>query len=135
MAETALLLPLLLLLMLGVEELGRLTYTGIVTENAAHAGALYGAESSVNAVDNTGMVSQALGAGKELSSLTASATHACTCANGASAPGCSLGECVGSRLLVYAQVNTSAVFTPICGLLGWPGPITLHAQADIRARP
>ncbi|MGH9415582.1 MAG: TadE/TadG family type IV pilus assembly protein [Terriglobales bacterium] len=133
-AEMAVLLPLLLLLLVGVEELGRLAYTAIVASNAAHAGALYGSQNNVTVSDNAGMQSQALADGKDITSLTATATHVCTCASGASAPDCSLSDCSSSRLQVYAQVNTTAVFTPVCSFLGWPGPITLHEQARVRAQ-
>ncbi|MGH9487563.1 MAG: hypothetical protein ACRD04_08225 [Terriglobales bacterium] len=121
--------------MLGVEELGRLAYTGIVVVNAAHAGAMFGSQSDTTAADSAGMVSTAVTDGSDVSGLSATATHVCTCATGASAPNCTLTECATSRLQVYAEVNTSAVFTPVSSFLGWPGPLTLHAQAIVRARP
>ncbi|MGH9482106.1 MAG: TadE/TadG family type IV pilus assembly protein [Terriglobales bacterium] len=135
LVETALMLPLLLLLMTGVEELGRAAYTAIVATDAAYAGALYGAQSYATAADNAGMVAAAVADGGEVSSLTATAAHVCTCASGGSAPNCALTDCTGSRLLVYAQVNTTAIFTPVCSLLGWPGSITLNSQAYVRAKP
>ena len=133
LVEAAIIFPLLLLLLLGVEEVGRLAYTAIVTSHAAHAGAMYGAQNDVTVVDNAGMVQAAVGDGGEVSSLSASASHACTCADGGSAPDCSLSDCSGSRLQVYAEVTTTATFTPICSFLGWPSPVTVQGQAAIRA--
>lgn len=135
MAELAIILPVLLLLMIGGEEVARLAHTGIVASHAAHAGALYGSQSSATVLDNTGMVNAALADGQELGGLSATATHVCTCANGASSPTCAPSDCSGGRLEVYAQVNTIATFTPACSFLGWPTPLTLKRQAIIRARP
>ncbi|MGH9467697.1 MAG: TadE/TadG family type IV pilus assembly protein [Terriglobales bacterium] len=135
LTELAIILPLCVLLLLGVEELGRLAYTAIVVDHAAHAGALYGAQNPTTAVNNPGMIQAALADGGELTSLTASATHVCSCSSGGAAADCSLSDCLLSRLQVYAQVNTSATFTPICNFFGWPAPLTLHSQATIEAKP
>lgn len=132
LVEAGLLLPLFLLMMLGVVEMGRLAYAGVVVESAAHAGALYGARNNAVASDSAGMQSAALADGHDLGSLTATATHVCTCADGGSAPDCSLGDCPGSRLLEYVQVNTTATYTPLCAYPGLPGPLTLHGQAVLK---
>lgn len=133
-AEVAVLLPLVLTLLVGVEELGRLAYTAIAASNAAQAGAMYGAQNNVTVSDNAGMESHAVADAQDLSGLTAAATHVCTCSTGASAPDCTLSECSGSHMEVYAQVTTTVVFTPICSYLGWPAPVTLHEQALVRAQ-
>jgi hypothetical protein len=101
--------------------------------DAAHAGALYGAQSNARASDSAGMVQAALADAPQLSSLTATATHVCTCGDGAGAPDCSLSDCPSGRLLVYAQVSTSATFTPICTMLGWPSPVQVQGSASIEA--
>jgi len=51
LVEVALLLPFLVLMMLGVIELGRYAYIGILVGNAARAGAAYGIESLPQSVD------------------------------------------------------------------------------------
>lgn len=136
LVETVVLLPLLLLLLLGVEELGRLIYTGLGAHEAAYAGAAYGAQNSATAVDNAGMVRAALAGMPQLSSLTATASHVCTCGDGASAPNCALSDCSsGGRLLVYAQVTTQVPFTPICSVLGWPSTFEVQGSALMPARP
>src|SRR4051812_20722057 len=47
--ELALVLPLLLLVLVGVTEIGRYAYFDILVSNAARAGAQYGAQSVVHA--------------------------------------------------------------------------------------
>lgn len=131
LVETAIILPVLLLMMLAAVEMGRAAYTDIVVVGAAHAGALYGAQNNANAANDAGMEQAAKNDGAEVNGLTAVATHVCACSSGASAPDCSLSDCVGSRLLEYVQVKTSAVFTPMCSYPGLPAAMTLHGQAVV----
>src|SRR5689334_11227415 len=53
--EVALVTPLLLLLLLGVVDLGRYAYEAILVGNAARAGAGYGAQNPYTAGDPTGI--------------------------------------------------------------------------------
>jgi Flp pilus assembly protein TadG len=52
--EVALLTPVLLSLLIGVIELGRYAYFGILVGNAAHAGAMYGAQTLPQSIDGNG---------------------------------------------------------------------------------
>jgi Flp pilus assembly protein TadG len=55
LVELALLLPVLLLLTLGVIEMGRYFYIGILVGNAARAGAAYGSQSPLDSSDSSGI--------------------------------------------------------------------------------
>src|SRR5258708_393318 len=55
LTEMAFVLPLLLILALGVIEVGRYAYIAILVGNAARAGAAYGAQSKQQSNDSTGM--------------------------------------------------------------------------------
>src|SRR5260370_33937956 len=55
MLELALVTPLVLALAIGVIELGRYAYIGILVGNAARAGADYGAQSLPQSADTTGI--------------------------------------------------------------------------------
>jgi Flp pilus assembly protein TadG len=78
LVEVALSAPLLVLMMLGAFELGRLAHYAIEVENAARAGASYGSVNIGNA--NSATVTQA---GKndapDLGTLTATSGSACVC--------------------------------------------------------
>jgi Flp pilus assembly protein TadG len=130
--EIALLLPVLLLLLMGVIEIGRAAYASIIVSNAAHAGALYGAQNPATAADNAGMVQAALKDGQDLSGLTATATHLCTCSAGSSAPNCALSDCPSGRLIEYVQVSTSDVFSPLFHYPGLPSSFNLKGQSVVR---
>src|SRR5579863_9018872 len=84
--ETALLIPVMLLVCCGTMDFARVVYAGIEIAGAARAGVQYGALTPGNAGDTTGMVNAALADAADLgSTVTASASNFCTC-SGASAP-------------------------------------------------
>lgn len=130
LVETAVIVPVLVLLSVAAVDMGRAAYTAMLVTNAAHAGAMYGAQNNATAADNAGMQQAALNDGQNLSGLGATASHVCTCAtSGASAPDCSLGDCLGDRLLEYAKVDTTATYTPIGKYPGLPSTFTLKGEA------
>lgn len=129
--EFALVMPVVLLLMVGAVEIGRLAYLGILVQNAARAGVQYGAQNLATAADNNGMQNAALNDGQNITGLTALASHSCTCADGSSSS-CAVGDCSGSHRLVYVQVNTTGQFQPLIRFPGLPSSYTLNGQAVMR---
>jgi hypothetical protein len=129
--ELALTLPLLALLLLGAGEFGRLAYAAIETSNAARAGVQYGAQNHVTASDYAGMQLASLDDGPNVPGLAATATHFCSCADGAAST-CSSGDCTGSRIIEYVQVNTTATVDPLIHVPGLPATYTLNGQAVMR---
>ncbi len=129
--ELAMLFPIFMLCLLGAMELGRLAYAAIVVANAARAGLQYGAQSRTTAQDSAGMQQAALNDGINVSGMTATAGHSCVCANGSSST-CSSGDCSGSRMIEYVQVNTSANVKMIFHCPGLPASLTVKSQAVMR---
>jgi Flp pilus assembly protein TadG len=129
--EFAVLTPVVLLLLVGAIEIGRLAYLSILVNNAAHAGVQYGAQSLATASDNTGMQNAALNDGQNIAGLTASASHYCTCADGSSSS-CQPTDCSGSHRLVYVQVNTTGQFQSLFAYPGLPSSYTISGQAVMR---
>ncbi len=143
MAEFAVLLPLLMITVLGLIELGRFAYYTIVVGNAAHAGAQYGAESSTNAGDLSGMQTAATTDGaNNIHAITAQAHDVCSCwnptsrtltpstpTNAACGQTCTTGQLVG-----YVQVTTSGSFNPIVTYPGLPTSYSVSATATMRVR-
>src|SRR5713226_8095875 len=83
--ETALLLPMMLLLCCGTMDFARVVYAGIEVASAARAGVQYGALSPGNAGATSAMAQAALTDAADLgSTVTASASNFCMC-NGATA--------------------------------------------------
>ncbi len=129
--ELALTLPLLAVLLLGAAEFGRLAYAAIETSNAARAGVQYGAQNHVTASDYAGMQLASLDDGPNVPGLSATATHFCSCADG-TASTCASGDCGGSRIIEYVQVNTTATVDPLIYVPGLPTTYTLNGQAVMR---
>lgn len=144
MLEVALLLPMLLLLALGVIELGRYAYMGILVGNAARAGAAYGAQSLPQSVDLIGIQTAAdndFQNGQNLSSLTVTSSVSCGCdSNGTVAPAvCSTGSNVaagtctaGGHWVVMVSVTASGSFSSLFKYPGIPSPFSISKTATLR---
>jgi Flp pilus assembly protein TadG len=129
--EFAVVTPIVLLLLVGAVEIGRLAYLGMLVQNAARAGVQYGSQNLATAADNSAMQSAALNDGQNISGLTATASHFCSCADGSSSS-CTPGDCSGSHMLVYVQVNTTGQFQPLIHCPGLPSTYVLNGQAVMR---
>jgi Flp pilus assembly protein TadG len=131
LVEFAILTPVVLVLLVGAIEIGRLAYLSILVHNAARAGVQYGAQSLATAADNTGMQNAALNDGQNISGLNAAASHFCTCADGSSSS-CQANDCSGSHRLVYVEVNTTGQFQSLFAYPGLPPSYTINGQAVMR---
>jgi Flp pilus assembly protein TadG len=108
--ELAVMAPLLLLLLLGIVDLGRYADTAIKVGNAARAGVQFGAQNEATAGDTQGMRNAAT-ADAALSGLTAVAAPTfCQCADG-TASTCQQGDCASSHRLQWVQVTASGTFS------------------------
>jgi Flp pilus assembly protein TadG len=114
--EFALVLPILMMVLMGLVELGRVTYFSIEVANAAHAGAQYGALSYPN-VQGTNMGIAAADDGRNsISNLNTSGHYVCGCWNpvtGTETPAtptldaCSQPCASGGHIVTYAQVTVT----------------------------
>jgi Flp pilus assembly protein TadG len=142
--ELALLTPLLLILVLGVIEMGRYAYISILVGNAARAGAAYGAQSLPQSVDTTGIQTAAdndfQNNGQAVASLTVTSNTSCGCDNGGSvaAAGCTTttnptaGKCAAGHWVVMVSVTASGTFNGLFGYPGIPQSITVSKTATLR---
>jgi Flp pilus assembly protein TadG len=126
--ELALLLPLLLLLVVGVTEIGRYAYYDILVANAARAGAAYGAQGLAQAADNAGITEAAHRDG--LTTLTITPIQQCGC-SAAGLGGCPSGA-VCPTPLVYIEVTASENFTSLFSYPGLPANLTLTSTVKMR---
>ena len=157
--EMAFVLPILLLLALGVIEIGRYAYIAILVGNAARAGAAFGAQSKQQSNDSTGMQNAAQfdfagsssstpnrgrpGAtnGLAYSTLTVTSTTSCGCdsAGAITTYGCNVaagnanpGVCpAGSRWIVFVSVTANGNFNSLFSYPGIPSPITISRTASL----
>lgn len=139
LVEAAFSISLLVALLLGAVEFGRLAYAAIQVNSAAKAAAQYGAQSRTTASDISGMTSAAQneyfgGTALQLTSPTAGSGTSCTCADTGSIANCSNNSvtapaCPGSVMEVTITVQTQASFDPLFHLPGLSGPFTITGTA------
>jgi Flp pilus assembly protein TadG len=126
--ELALLLPLLLVLVVGVTEIGRYAYYDILVANAARAGAAYGSQGMAQAADVAGITEAAHRDG--LNTLTITPIQQCGC-NAAGLGGCPSGA-VCPTPLVYIEVTASENFSSLFSYPGLPANLTLTSTVKMR---
>jgi Flp pilus assembly protein TadG len=137
LAEMAIILPMLCLLLVGLTEVGRFGYYSILVGNAARAGVQYGAQDNGTAADNAGMQSSALNDGQNVTGLTATASHRCECADG-TASNCLQNDCPASHRILYVQVATTGTFPSLLNFPGLPASlrsVTVNGNAIMRVSP
>jgi Flp pilus assembly protein TadG len=130
--ETALILPVLLVMLVVAVDLGRAYYVAIEVTSAAHAGALYGAQFSN---DTTGMIAAAKLDAPDVPSLQAVAIYGCECADGsgASSSCATLPASCSFNVVNYAEVDTTVSYVPILIYPGLRNPIPLSGKSIMRA--
>jgi len=148
LVETAFSMSLLVLMMLGSVEFGRLAYAALEVSNAAKAAAQYGAQNDATALNQAGMlkaaqnefltpsaVSLVLPSGSNgytcscvnnSGTTTSVSTSSCITNNSLTAPICSSG----SYLQVTIQVQTQTTFDPLIHIVGLPTSYTLNGTAQ-----
>lgn len=126
MIELALGSTLLTLLLAGSIGYGPMLYTAIEVSEAARAGALYGASSTTNASDITGMQDRAIACARNVPNMTATATQTCQCPGSQGVVSCS-STCSGSVPMMYVTVTAQADNTPVL-----PYPLSAGTQFPIR---
>lgn len=129
--ELSLVMTICIILIIGAAEFGRLAYAAIEISNAAHAGAQYGSQSHTTASDTAGMNTAATKDGPNISALSASASHFCSCSNGSTST-CAATDCATSRIIEYVRVSTTGTIDPLFHVQGLPTTYTLTGQAVMR---
>ena len=129
--ETALLLPMLVLMLMGAVDFGRGYYAAIEVASSAEAGALYGIQ---NSSDTAGMVKAAQLDAPDFTQLTATALYGCECSDGSSVtPACGTAPTCTYNVVNYVEVDTVLSYTPILPYPGIPSPIRLTGTSRLRS--
>jgi Flp pilus assembly protein TadG len=134
--ELALFLPVVLVLTIGILEIGRLAYYGIEVSNAARAGAQYATQSLALAAtattDTTNITNAAqLDAPDVTPGLAVTAVQSCGCP-GAAAGGCPALGC--TYPLVYLTVTTTYTLNPLFHYPGFPASFPLTGSSTMPVR-
>ena len=131
MIEFALAFPVLILVLLGTADFGRIFYTYVTLANAAHTGAEYGAASAPKTNDSAGISQAALNDSQDLTGVTITSQPYCQCSNG-SPVSCATSSC--SPLRYYVSVRAVKTFQTLIPYPGIPSSTNVTAVAKIRAQ-
>ncbi len=132
--ETALLVPVMLLMCCGTMDFARVVYAGIEVANAARAGVQYGALTPGNSGDTAGMTQAALNDAADLgSSVTATARNFCLCVGSTTEVPCSTTTC-GTTPSGYVAVTANYTFNSMVPLPGMPQSVVLTRTATMRVQ-
>jgi Flp pilus assembly protein TadG len=139
--EVALMLPFVLLLLLGVTEIGRYAYIGILIGNSARAGASYGAQGLVQSVDTVGISNAAdndfKNNGQNVANLAITSGVACGCDSSGTVAaqactGTTAGTCAAGHWTVILTVTASGTFTSLFNYPGIPPSVSISRSSTIR---
>ena len=134
--ELAVCLPLLVLMMVGAADFARVFYTSIELNNAARAGAQYGASNLACSGDTSGMQNAAKAAAVDVTPVSAVASRTCQCFDDSGGPGaviaCGTGVCPTGHRVITVTVTAGKTFTPIENYAGIFGPVALTRTATLQ---
>jgi Flp pilus assembly protein TadG len=133
--EFSLLAPVFIFLLIGLVEVGRYTYYGIVAAHAARAAVHYGSVGLTTAADTAGMKTAAVADAPAVSgaSWTVTPTHFCTVSG---APIVCPGDngSVSPTLVYYVQVQVTGTIRSLLNYPGIPTNIPISATAVMRVQ-
>jgi Flp pilus assembly protein TadG len=134
--ELALIIPVLVLIMLGLMDMGRVFYGAITVASAARAGVAYGSMSAVHADDIPAMRAAATADAIDRTGLTFSAAKSCECPDETpSTVSCTLSVCMdGTTVRIYVETTVTGTFNTTLPYPGIPSSITLTRTAKMRAQ-
>lgn len=140
LVELVMVCPLLVALLLGAAEYGRLCYIGMEVTNAAHAGVDYGTQNRALAQDNPTIQTVSLNEESNIINMntpspldTSSITVQQLCAStyNGTPSACST---TAPNPVEWVQVNTQVTVNSLFHPYGYNGTYTLHGSAIMRVR-
>ena len=132
LVELAVVGPLLVLMVLGVADFGRVLYTSIILSHAARAGAQYGAQTNGTTSDSAGIEQAAEEEAADIGSITVSSSRICEC-TGAGSVSCTATTCAGYGVpRVFVAVTASTTFQTIVPYPLIPNTVPLSITAKVR---
>jgi Flp pilus assembly protein TadG len=133
MVEFALLAPVFIFMMVGVIEVTRYLYFGIVAAHAARAGVQYAAQTTETAADAAAngakTKSAAIADGQNLSAWQVTSSITCTVGGQASTCPINTANAVPANLVYYVQVKVTGTFNSLLAYPGLPHSIPVTATA------
>lgn len=133
LVEMALLTPVLLLMLVGIIEVGRFAFYSIEVANAARAAVQYGAQSLADSKDSPGLEQAAIYDAPDLPGMRVNSTYLCACSESPSVfvSMCPATGCAG-HAVVFVKVDITTNIAPLFRYPGFPTTFTAHGNAIMR---
>jgi Flp pilus assembly protein TadG len=134
--EFAIAVPILALLLVAGSDFARVFFYSIAINNAARAGAQYGSQSVITAVDEDGMETAATNDGSNIPGITATAKQ-CTCVTSTVTKCGGSYNCADYPKASFVEVDTTATFTTLVNYaaFGLTNSFTLNGKAVMQVQP
>jgi Flp pilus assembly protein TadG len=154
LVEFALTAPILLLMLIGAAELGRIAYAAIEVSNAARAGVAYGSQSLTAAASTSNIQQAAKNEAPNITDLTVTTTNSCVCETVTLSTGATtstnITDCSGTgstagtqcpastnsttanNIVQFVQVTTQGTVKTMFHYPGIPTSFTLNGFAKMR---
>ena len=133
--EMAILTPFLVFVLLGATDFARVSYYAITVANAARAGAQFGTQSSLAALNAAGIKAAAEVEATNIAPINVTSSLACRCPGSTVVVSCTVGACTGDAVKeLYTSVTASKTFTTLVGWPGIPSPIALSRTSTMRVQ-
>ncbi len=139
--ELALTAPFLILMTIGIIDIGRFARDGIEVGNAARAGASFGAYDVANSTSTNGIASAATSDASDVSLLATEVASSTYCSCGQT-PGTHVASCSpvptcasGDHLDAFVSVTVVKAFSPSMAYPGLPATITVSRTATQEISP
>lgn len=130
--ELIVIFPIMLLLIIGLVDYGRVFYTWVTVSNAARAGAEYGQQRFDTQGDTINQKVAAQTDGNDAGTLTLTPTMICECAQAASSCG---SFCPGGAAPeVYIRITASKAVNMYFNYPGLPSSVTISRSAIFRSQ-
>ena len=133
--EMAVISPLLLLLVFGAGDFGRIMYHAQTLTNAARAGAAFAVQTTGYLTDSAGIQLAADEEAQNIGPITVTSQRVCECPGG-TVVSCTGSSCAGyGAVQAFVEVTATTTFTPLTASFpGIPGSTLLTRVAKVRAQ-
>ena len=132
--ELSLMIGILLLILMGTIDVGRVFYAAVTMADASRAGAQYGIRSNGFTSDDSGMQTAAGDNAQDLGAVTTSPGRYCRCEGGTTNVNCVTGTCSEGVPQVYVRVETQGTYNTTFGYPGLPDVIPLSSATTFRVQ-
>ena len=132
--ELALLIGILMLILMGTIDLGRVFYSAVTVDDASRAGTQYGIRSNGLSGDTAGMQDAAAHNALDIDTVTTSPERYCLCEGSSTEVDCITGTCTAGVPQVYVEVQSQNDFTTLFGWPGLPDAIPLSSTTTFRVQ-